>query len=211
MPNHPGQERLRRPRRRRRTEQWVGCRGLFLLCLVAVASFLFVGLSNVSLFLLIGRFALSLCLRVCNGWFCLFMCVCFLFQPMLWVCLFKCWFVFSFACFVGLFCLLFNSCWCVGIYVLFICFQPPARAYVRTVARASLPPHARRTPKPFREPPLERVPGLYAALLSSADAMDENDITGVRGPKQSCFVDIEKVEEEIVLVQCSWWWWWWWW
>lgn len=44
-----------------------------------------------------------------------------------------------------------------------------------------------------REPPLERVPGLYAALLMSADAMDANDMTGVRGPKQSCFVDIEKV------------------
>lgn len=44
-----------------------------------------------------------------------------------------------------------------------------------------------------REPPFERVPGLYAALLMSADAMDANDMTGVRGPKQSCFVDIEKV------------------
>ncbi|CAM9884497.1 unnamed protein product [Pylaiella littoralis] len=42
------------------------------------------------------------------------------------------------------------------------------------------------------EPPFERVPGLYAALLVSADAMDANDMTGVRGPKQSCFVDIEK-------------------
>eukprot|EP00903_Cladosiphon_okamuranus_P013541 g12613.t1 len=42
------------------------------------------------------------------------------------------------------------------------------------------------------EPPFERVPGLYAALLMSADAMDANDMTGVRGPKQSCFVDIEK-------------------
>lgn len=40
---------------------------------------------------------------------------------------------------------------------------------------------------------VERVPGLYSALLNSADAMDANDITGVRGPKQSCFVDIEKV------------------
>ncbi|CAN0215891.1 unnamed protein product, partial [Ectocarpus sp. 8 AP-2014] len=39
---------------------------------------------------------------------------------------------------------------------------------------------------------IERVPGLYSALLMSADAMDANDITGVRGPKQSCFVDIEK-------------------
>lgn len=27
----------------------------------------------------------------------------------------------------------------------------------------------------------------------SADAMDENDMMGVRGPKQGCFVDIEKV------------------
>ena len=60
-----------------------------------------------------------------------------------------------------------------------------------------VPPSARLPPLPkkklFRGPPLERVPGLYAALLSSTDAMDENDITGVRGPKQSCFVDIEKV------------------
>ena len=47
--------------------------------------------------------------------------------------------------------------------------------------------------KCLREPPFERVPGLYAALLMSADAMDANDMTGVRGPKQSCFVDIEKV------------------
>ncbi|CBN76998.1 conserved unknown protein [Ectocarpus siliculosus] len=39
---------------------------------------------------------------------------------------------------------------------------------------------------------IERVPGLYSALLMSADAMDANDMTGVRGPKQSCFVDIEK-------------------
>lgn len=46
----------------------------------------------------------------------------------------------------------------------------------------------------LREPPFERVPGLYAALLMSADAMDANDMTGVRGPKQSCFVDIEKVK-----------------
>ncbi|CAM9213348.1 unnamed protein product, partial [Hapterophycus canaliculatus] len=38
----------------------------------------------------------------------------------------------------------------------------------------------------------ERVPGLYEALLMSADAMDENDMMGVRGPKQGCFVDIEK-------------------
>lgn len=44
-----------------------------------------------------------------------------------------------------------------------------------------------------RSAPVERVPGLYSALLNGADAMDANDITGVRGPKQSCFVDIEKV------------------
>lgn len=46
-----------------------------------------------------------------------------------------------------------------------------------------------------RWPAVERVPGLYSALLNSADAMDANDITGVRGPKQSCFVDIEKVRK----------------
>lgn len=48
--------------------------------------------------------------------------------------------------------------------------------------------------KSGREPRFERVPGLYDALLMSADAMDENDIMGVRGPKQGCFVDIEKVQ-----------------
>ncbi|CAN0179960.1 unnamed protein product, partial [Scytosiphon promiscuus] len=42
------------------------------------------------------------------------------------------------------------------------------------------------------QPRFERVPGLYEALLMSADAMDENDMMGVRGPKQGCFVDIEK-------------------
>lgn len=58
-----------------------------------------------------------------------------------------------------------------------------------------------------REPPFERVPGLYAALLMSADAMDANDMTGVRGPKQSCFVDIEKVryyEWWLVMLSCGW-------
>lgn len=44
---------------------------------------------------------------------------------------------------------------------------------------------------------MERVPGLYSALLNGADAMDANDITGVRGPKQSCFVDIEKVRRGV--------------
>ena len=39
---------------------------------------------------------------------------------------------------------------------------------------------------------LERVPGLYAALLASADATDENDFNGVRGPKRVSFADIEK-------------------
>ncbi|CAM9664632.1 unnamed protein product [Phaeothamnion confervicola] len=39
---------------------------------------------------------------------------------------------------------------------------------------------------------MERVPGLYAALLASADATDEDDMKGIRGSKRISFADIEK-------------------
>lgn len=39
---------------------------------------------------------------------------------------------------------------------------------------------------------VERVPGLYEALLHSADVTDNHDISGVRGPKRNSFLDIDK-------------------
>ncbi|CAN0041847.1 unnamed protein product, partial [Choristocarpus tenellus] len=45
---------------------------------------------------------------------------------------------------------------------------------------------------------VERVPGLYGALLHSADATDAHDMSGVRGFKRSSFADIEKAREDDV-------------